>query len=177
MDQLAERYGIALFELAMEENQVNEWQKQAKVIQVTLTPDMNKFFVAEQITKEEKKEVLIKAFKDVLSPRMLDFLCLLVDHHRFTQLHSILTSFNSSCNQSKNIKEGFVYSARPLTENQIHEIEEVMSKKTSFQCELINRIDARLISGFKVVIDNEVVDTSMKNRIMNMKRELLKGAR
>lgn len=177
MDQLAERYGTALFELAMEENQVNEWQKQAKVIQVVLTDDMNKFFVAEQITKDEKKKVLIDAFKDTISPRMLDFICLLIDHHRFTHIHAILTGFNTLCNQSKNVKEGIVYSARPLTENQIHEIEEAMSKKISFNCELINRIDPRLLSGFKVCIDNEVVDTSMKNKIVNMKRELLKGAR
>ncbi|MEG0077148.1 ATP synthase F1 subunit delta [Anaerorhabdus sp.] len=177
MDQLAERYGIALFELAKEENQIDEWQKQGKIIQTVLTPEMNKFFVAEQITKEEKKEVLIQAFKNVLSPRMLDFVCLLIDHHRFTHIQSILMGFNSACNQSKNIKEGFVYSARPLTENQIHEIEDAMAKKINFKCELINRIDARLLSGFRVVIDNEVVDTSMKNKIMNMKRELLQGAR
>ncbi|MEF9968325.1 MAG: F0F1 ATP synthase subunit delta [Longicatena sp.] len=177
MDQLADRYGTALFELAMEENKLDEWQKDGKLIQTTLTPDMNGFFLSEQITKDEKKDVLVRAFKDAVNPKLLDFMCLLVDNQRFTYVNSILISFNSLCNQSKNIKEGLVYSARPLSESQIKEIEDVMSLKMNSKCELINRIDPRLLSGFKVVIDNEVIDTSMKNKIQNMKTELLKGTR
>lgn len=177
MNQLAERYGTALFELAMENNKVDEWQSQGKLIQSSLTKEMDKFFNSYQIKNEEKKAVLSKAFATQIDSMMMDFLCLLIDTHRFMSVSLILTSFNSLCNESKKVKEGLVYSARPLTQTQVHEIEEAMEKRIQSKCELENKIDEGLISGFKVIIDNEVYDTSMKNRIASMKSELIKGTR
>lgn len=177
MNQLAERYGTALFELAMENNKIDEWQKQGKLIQSSLTEEMDKFFNSYQISNEEKKNVLLKAFSTHLDSTMLDFLCLLIDTHRFMGVSLILSSFNTMCNEAKKIKEGLVYSARPLTLEQVHQIEEAMENRIHSKCELTNRIDERLISGFRVVIDNEVVDSSMKNRIASMKSELIKGTR
>lgn len=177
MSQLAERYAAALFELASETNKVIDWQKQAKVIQQSLTQDMNKFFASCQISKEEKKDVLKKAYAGSIDEMMLDFLYLLIDKSRFNNVNTILISFNTLCNDLRNIKEGIVYSANPLSENQMSEIEKAMSIKIDADCELINKIDPRLISGFKVEIDNVVVDTSMKNRLLSMKYELLREMR
>lgn len=177
MSQLAERYAAALFELASETNKIVEWQIQAKVIQQSLTQDMNKFFASCQISKDDKKNVLKKAYTEVLDAMMLDFLYLLIDKSRFNNVNAILLGFNTLCNNSRNVKEGIIYSARPLNKEQISKIENAMSNKINADCELINKVDPRLISGFKVEIDNVVIDSSMKNRLLSMKHELLRETR
>lgn len=177
MNLLAERYGTALFELASENSKIDEWQKQGKLIQASLTEDLYKFFNSNQITNEEKKNVLKTCFSSHIDSMMMDFLCLLVDKHRFNGVALILTCFNTLCNESKNIKEGLVYSARPLTSEQIQQIEDGLKLRLKANCELVNKIDERLISGFRVVIDNEVVDASMKNSLEMLKNELIKGTR
>ena len=52
-----------------------------------------------------------------------------------------------------------------------------MTVRMQKKVELVNRVDASLISGVRVVIGNEVIDGSMKSRIETLKNELLKESR
>ncbi len=177
MSQLAERYAVALFELAEENDKVISWQEQTKLIRQSLTRDMDSFFSSYVISSEEKKEVLTQAFSTRVDSMVMNFLYLLIDKGRFSCVVDILISFNTLCNNKRKIKEGILYTARLFSKEQISEIEKVVSKKMGAQCELMNKIDQRLISGFKVMIENEVIDSSMKSNIESLKRELLKETR
>lgn len=177
MSQLAERYSTALFELAEETNNIKKWQSEAKLVRKSLDEDMNKFFLSRQITNNQKKEVLNKAFSSYIDPMLMNFINLLVDKSRVNYLANILGIFNTTCNSYFGIKEGVVFSARNLSDNQINDIEKAMSQKMNCNVELINKIDVTLISGIKIEIDNEVIDSSMKNSLDNLKMTLLKERR
>ncbi len=177
MSQLAERYAVALFELAQEKNSVSQWQSQAKMIVKSLPEESHRFFQSCNISNDEKKEVLKTAFSATVDPMLMNFLSLLVDKSRFQYLKGIVGCFNHQCNEYRNVEEGILYSARPFTEKQIQEIESTLSKQRGKRCELENKVDERLLSGFKVMINNEIIDSSMKKNIESMKRELLKETR
>lgn len=177
MNQLSERYATALFELAKESKSVKEWQTQAQGINEALTKDMDKFFSSNLVSADEKKQVLKKAFGQVVVSELMNFLCLLIDKKRFAYIKDILVAFNTICNHDLGIMEGVVYSARPLTNEQVKTLEQVMCTKYNSTVQLINRIDARLISGVKVEINGTVIDYSMKNKIASLRNELLKEMR
>lgn len=179
MSQLTERYATALFELVLQEKAVPLYQAQSKVIVevFSVNASLRSFFDAVQITAEEKKELLAKAFKGKIEPLLFNFLNLLVDKKRINHAVEILKEFNTMCNRELNIQEGYVYSARALSAEQIKQLEEGLSQKNNRNVELHNLIDERLISGIKIVIDNQIVDLSMKNRIESLKNELLKESR
>lgn len=177
MSQLASRYAVALFELATENDCVLRWQKQAKLIVKALPESSNRFFQSKVISNEEKKNVLKTSFSISIDPLLMNFLSLLVDKGRFHNLKGIVAEFNTQCNQFRGVEEGILYTARPFSEHQIEEIENTISKQRSVKCELINKIDERLLSGFKIMINNEVIDSSMKQAIDSMKKELLKETR
>ncbi|MFV0479027.1 MAG: ATP synthase F1 subunit delta [Anaerorhabdus sp.] len=177
MSQLVERYAVALFELAQENECVVKWQTQANLMSLSIPKESTVFFQSSLIEKEEKKEVLKKAFSTTVDGLLLNFMLLLIDKNRFQYINGILDKFNKLCNQFRKIEEGIIYSARPFTENQIQEIEKAFSLQRGNQCALINKIDERLISGFKVMVENEVIDLSMKKSIESMKYELLKETR
>lgn len=175
MSQAAHRYAEAFFELAQEMNQIDAWKQQMDQVALVMesVPELKGFFGAVKITNEEKKELLIKSFEGKIDEMCLNFLCLLTDKKRISEISLILKEFHSLCNAYKGIEEGVVYAPRILSENQIKELEDSF-KVRGRNVELSLKIDESLISGFKIVLDDEVVDASMKSKIARMKNELLK---
>lgn len=175
MSQAAHRYAEAFFELAHEMNQIDAWKQQMDQVALVMesVPELKGFFGAVKITNEEKKELLIKSFEGKIDEMCLNFLCLLTDKKRISEVSLVLKEFHSLCNAYKGIAEGVVYAPRTLSENQIKELEDSF-KVRGRNVELSLKIDESLISGFKIVLDDEVVDASMKSKIARMKNELLK---
>ena len=77
------------------------------------------------------------------------------------------------CNQYLGIKEGILETARPFTAENVKAIEEALSKEGQ-KVELKTRINESLISGFKVIFDDRVIDSSMRNKINKMNEMLLR---
>jgi len=70
--------------------------------------------------------------------------------------------------------KGVVYSVRELDTKEMKAITAFAEKKLNQEVVLENKIDPSLISGFKIVYDNKVIDASLKNRVDEMKADLLK---
>ena len=67
-----------------------------------------------------------------------------------------------------------VYSYLPLTNEEVNKIQEAVSKKLNLKILLKNEIDESLMGGVKVVVENHVMDSSIKNRMDLLKQELLR---
>ena len=109
-DTSAARYAQGLFYLALEKAKIDSWQKQMRLVKKVFKNDISlrSFFMNYQISKEAKKEVLNKAFKDNIDRDVLNFFCLLVDKHRLKEIMMIAKNFNTLCNEEKGVKEGIV---------------------------------------------------------------------
>ncbi len=179
MGKIANRYAEALYELACEESKIDLWQQQMRKVKQVFDQDVaiQAFFSHIRIDDIEKRVVLKKVFENVIDKEVLNFLFVLVDKNRMSQFQEIAKRFHTLCNVSKGIKEGFIYSIRPLSEDEIQGIEQSVSNKMAFRVNLMNRIDQSLISGIRVVVEDIVIDGSMKYRLSSLKTELLKGSR
>lgn len=175
MSQAAHRYAEAFFELAQEEGKVKAWKQQMNQVALVMdsVPELKGFFGAVKITNEEKKQLIIKSFEGRIDETCLNFLCLLTDKKRINEVSMILKDFHSLCNAHEGIEEGTVYAARALSDAQIKELENSFEVRGR-HVELTLKVDESLISGFKIVLDDEVIDASMKSKITRMKNELLK---
>ena len=129
------------------------------------------FFASSNIGKEEKKAVLTKAFKDNVADNVLKFTYVLVDKGRMANYPEIFAEFRHLCLMELGINEGVIESARPLSKELIGELEESLSKEGK-QVVLVPKINKTLISGFRISIENRVIDSTMKARIKNMEEEL-----
>lgn len=177
LNEVAQRYGEALFSLAEEEKAVVEKKSQAETLLQVLedNPEVIYFFRAVKIAKKEKKEFIDKVFENSFDKEMRNFLKLLIDKGRITSAPDILKAFISKANESLNIEEAIVYSARTLKEEDLERIKKALEIKTKKTILIKNRIDKSLLAGIKVVIGNNVTDVSMKYKIDKMREALLKG--
>lgn len=179
MEQVSQRYASALFELANELKVADKWQEQMRYVKAVFNSDKTllKVLTHYRIAKEDKKSIISNVFNDKLDKDLLNFLLLLIDKKRISNIMGIANTFNSLCNEAKNIKEGLVYSMSALDSDDKKRIEAAVSTKLGYQIELHNKLDYNLINGVKVVVGDVVFDGSMRHRLDSLKSELLKESR
>ena len=79
---------------------------------------------------------------------------------------------NTLSNAKDGIMEGYIYSTKALSKNEINRIEKAISSRLNKEIYLIPKIDENLIGGFKVVINDYVFDASIKNKLEGLKSSL-----
>ena len=175
MSELTSRYAEALYLLKKEENQLVETQELVREIMEIINdnPDFVVLISSRDIPNEERLEIIDKVFKSI-NEEVRNFFKIIIENNRGEHILGILQDFNSLVNEFRGVKEGLLYSAFPLKEEEIENITSAISKKENMPIELINIIDQTLIGGVKVVINDKIYDGSLKHHIAQMKNTLLK---
>ena len=170
-------YGEALFELAVEEGREEEFLSEVAQLKSLLdeNPDFGKLMNHPKILKEEKLKVLEEVFGGRISKELLGFLHLVVSKDRYGDIDAILDFFISEVKKLKGIGIAYVTTAADLNEAKKKEIEAKLLATTSFQkMEMHYQVDEDLIGGMVIRIGDRVVDSSVRTKLVELQRELLK---
>ena len=169
MSLVAKRYSEAFFSLALDKNKVGEYKEDLKLVLDTFkgVDSIDLFFASEKITKQEKKDLIEKSFNEKISVDAKNLLKLLVDKGRMSYITEIVEDYFHLANENLNICEGLIESVRPIDETRIKELETLLAKNGQTVV-LKQKINKSLISGFRITLNNEVIDGSMKSKIDQM---------
>ena len=169
MSLVAKRYSEAFFSLALDKNKVSEYKEDLKLVLDTFegVDYIDLFFASEKITKQEKKDLIEKSFNEKISVDAKNLLKLLVDKGRMGYITEIAEDYFHLANENLNICEGLIESVRPIDETRIKELETLLAKNGQTVV-LKQKINKSLISGFRITLNNEVIDGSMKSKIDQM---------
>ena len=170
-------YGEALFELAVEEGREEELMNEVILLRELLSenPDFGKLMNHPKVLKEDKLEVLEAVFKGRVSEELVGFLHLIVSKDRYGEIDSILDYFINEVKQVKGIGVAYVATALDLSEAKKKEVEQKLLSTTSFtRMEMHYQVDESLIGGMVIRIGDRVVDSSIRTRLYEMKKELMK---
>lgn len=176
MDSLYSRYANALFSIALEENKIDDYRNEIKMLRKIISEngDLLHLFSSYFIEEKEKNEIIDQTFKS-LNQNTINFMKVIVHNRRANEMIKIFDEFIKDCNESLNVKDGIVYSVNPLDQNQMLKIENAISSKLDCKVELVNIIDEKLIGGVKVQVEDKIFDGSIKNRLENLKNTLISG--
>ena len=167
ISQVATRYAQALFELADEEGKISEIYNELKDVEEVIIDNKNLYDVLKSpfIPKNEKKEVVCELFGNKVEKYIKNFILVLIDKDRITEIKTILKAYEEMMNEKLNIAKGIVYSAIKLDDVQISKLEEKLSAKYNKNVKLENKIDESLLGGVLVRIGNEEIDGTVKSRL------------
>lgn len=172
---ISKTYAGALFELAVEENKVDELVAQAIAILKIFEDDKDfmKFMNHPQIDKEEKIKLIDSAFSKNASDEITGFIKVIVEKDRFGQIVDIFKEFVHEIREYKGIGEAYVSTPMPLTEIQKSDIKDKLLATTGYkEIDLKCSIDESLIGGMVIRIGDRIVDSSIKRQLVNLKTEL-----
>ncbi len=177
MDSLYNRYAVALFDLSLEKDKVKECQEEVKILYKALSENEEIIHILSScfLSRADKIRITDIILVDFKQEDVINFVKVIINNGRESRILKILKEFDNICNDNLGIKMGDVFSPYKITQEQIKEIEEVVSKKIGFKVKLKNKMDESLIGGVKVVIGDSVFDNSIKNKLRQMRSTLLKG--
>ena len=173
---ISKTYGDALFETAIEENKIDELYDEVLSLQTILkeNDDFNKIMNHPKILKEEKEKLMEDVFKGKLSDELTGFLRIIIINKRYAEIDSILEYFIQSVKEYKKIGVAYVSTPLPLSDAQKKAVEEKLLATTAYESmELNYSIDESLIGGMVIRIGDKVVDSSVKNKLALLEKELM----
>ena len=174
IDIIANRYAEALFQLSEEENITKEIYKELRnvVELVKGNKELDNVLKSPLVDKNEKIQFIEALFNNKINNNLKNFLKILVEKGRISSLKSIELTFKELLNNKNNIIEGTVISAVALTEKQVKELEEKLSKKYNKNVTLENKVDKNILGGVVIRLGNTQIDGSVKTRLDNIKDQL-----
>lgn len=174
---VSKTYGDALFELALEKDMLDEvWNEVDALSQIWKeNKDFADLLVHPGMTKEDKIALVKNIFDGRASDIIIGFLAILVEKGRAAELESVLDYFTDRVREHKNIGVAYITSAVELNDSQKTQIEKRLLDVTKYtKFEMNYKVDSSLIGGMVIRIGDRVLDSSIKQKLSVMARDLSK---
>lgn len=174
---ISKTYGEAIFELAVSENKTDILAQEIEMVLGVLeeNPEFSDIMNHPKIIKEEKLKVIETVFKGRISDELTGFIRLIVEKDRYGQIREIMQYFLNQVKKLRGIGVAWVTSALPLREEQKKQIEEKLLGTTQFrEMEMHYQVSETLIGGLIIRIGDKVADSSIRTKLDNLERQLLK---
>ena len=110
---------------------------------------------------------------DPLPEAARNFLCLVIENGRLPALSEIASQFRALKNAAGGTTDAVVFSAFPMDEQALNDIAAVLEKRFGRKLSVKVELDPSLIGGIRAVVGDEVLDTSVKARLEQMKMALI----
>ncbi len=165
-----------MFELGIEKKTIDILFEEAKAVRTSLleNADLIKFLNNPNIESKEKIDTMENIYKQFVSTDMVGFITLVVSKGRQSSFTDIFGYFIDRVKEYKNIGIVYVTTPIPLNENQKDKIVKKLLATTKYrQLEMNYHIDESLMGGMKIRIGDRVVDSSVKNKLDGLTKELL----
>jgi len=167
---VSKTYGDALFEVALEKNQLDEFLDEVKAAQTAIeeNKELFKLMSHPKIVKEEKIKIITDIFTGKVSEELVGLLRMIVDK-------GVFTYFIDEVKEYKNIGTAYVTSAMELSDAQKAAVEKRLLETTKYvKFEMHYDVDSELIGGMVIRIGDRVVDSSVRTKLYDLTRELSK---
>ncbi len=170
---IARPYADALFKATPEAEQ-SAWVEQvAALAAVAADSQMRDFADNPRVTQDQVYGVLTGAAKVVLAPAVANFLRTVLENGRLAALPLMAEQFQALVQTRQGVAEALIVSAFPISDAQVSDIVVPLEKRFGRKLAPKVQVDPELIGGVRVVVGDEVLDTSVKARLERMKSALL----
>ena len=177
MEEIAEVYARALFEVAKENDVLDRVHDELGEFADALDEDRNLqvFLFSPYFSSEEKKDGVKRIVSDA-DERMLNFLQLLAERHRMPALFRIRRSFDAMWADENKLLPVIVTSAVELDEELVKSIGERIEEQTGRTVDLSSKVDPDVLGGLQVRVGNMVLDATVRNRLEQLRKQVAKAA-
>jgi F-type H+-transporting ATPase subunit delta len=104
-----------------------------------------------------------------LDPKVGNLLQTIIENGRLAALPEIATQFLALVNGSSGVSDAVVQSAFPIDQGQLAEVMITLEQRFKRKLNATVEVVPELIGGIRVVVGDEVLDTSVKARLEQMK--------
>lgn len=175
---IAERYGLALYELADEAKSLDDVASDLESLKALIaeSDDFAKLLRSPVIDRNAKTKavstILEKGGADSLTRR---FVGVVAENNRLFVLAEMITAYLAELSRRRGEITAEVTSARPLNDDQLQQLTESLRAKLGGKVAVEADVDPSLIGGLVVRVGSRMIDASLKTKLQRL-QYAMKGA-
>jgi ATP synthase F1 delta subunit len=177
MADAARVYAEALFEVGRDKGKLDALQQQLGQFAdaVDRNRELQVFFFSPYLSTAEKREGIEKAITGA-EPELINFLELLVDKHRMTEVFRIRRELDELWKRENRRIDVTVTSAVELDPAVVEKIGQEVERQTEEKVDLSSRVDSEILGGIVLQVGNMVLDASIRSRLEKLRKSVATAA-
>jgi F-type H+-transporting ATPase subunit delta len=168
----SKRYAQAVFQIAAETKQLDEWQAYLNTIAALMSNADFKAIIENPKVTFEVKSKLVKEALGKIDPMVLNFCYLLIVKNKTNLSSEIAGEYENLLDKYKGIKKAQVLTSISLDKEAevklTKQLEDIIGNKLSVKY----GVDPSIIGGFIARIDGRLIDGSIKNRLEKLRQNI-----
>lgn len=168
----AKRYARAIFDLAREEGQVEDWASRiAAVREVLEVPEVRIALVNPSISVHERQE-LVGSLLESTGPEGMSLGKLLVGAGRLDQVAAIEEEYVHLGDEAAGRVAAMATTAVELSPEDKDQLASRLSKQLNREVRLLTAVDPAILGGLVLRLGDHVIDVSLAARLQQLRRRL-----
>ena len=139
---------------------------------IAADPQLRQLADNPKVNPEQVLGVITGVARSALPDAARNFLRVVLENGRLDALPEMAVQFRGLVNRLNGASDAVVYSAFPMDEASLADVASALEKRFGRKLSLSVKVDESLIGGVRVVVGDEVLDTSVKARLEQMKAAL-----
>ena len=170
----ARPYAKALFKSAKEQNMIDENFDMLKSLNIVVNnSNAQKILLNNSFDSKYKVNFLSEVLKENTNENFLRFISLLSENNRLSVITEICDLYNGYLQEEKSLKTAKIDTAYKLNRDQLEAIKVALEKRFNKKIELEQNLDASLLAGAVVRIDDLVIDGSLREQLRKLESQLI----
>jgi F-type H+-transporting ATPase subunit delta len=165
---VARPYAEALFRVAQSGDMAAWSEVVSELTQLGANTDVQDFASNPNVTHAQLADTIAALVKSPLTGEAKNFIAMLIENRRMTLLPEIGAQFMVLKNAQEGAADAHIQSAFEMSQAQVAELMTSLEKKFGRKLNPSVVVDPALIGGVRVVVGDEVLDTSVRARLQQM---------
>jgi len=169
---VAERYASALFELAKEQGQHTQVEKDLLRFQALIdgSEDLRRMVRSPVFTADEQSKALISiAEKAGIGGLTTNFLKVVARNRRLFAVSDIVKNYRLIAARARGEVAAEVTSAHALTDSQMQALKDQLKAGVGKDVTITAKVDPTLLGGIVVKVGSRMIDNSLKTKLNSLK--------
>ena len=176
ISEVSRRYSKALFKIASKENSEQKIYDEVNELLEIIKSDKKfiKLFFSPLLSARSQLKLIDNIFSNSdkkklnVSKNVLAFLKVLANNGRLNILLSSLFSFKILVKSMRKEVNVNIITATPISEENLKNIQSILSKKTDKKINIVSNIDKNIIGGIILQSGSNLIDASIRNKILKL---------
>ena len=169
---IARPYAEALFDAAPAA-EAAAWAGHVEALgAVARDPQLRSFADNPRVTPQQVFDVVSAAAKTSLAAGVANLLRLVIENGRLEALPEVATQFRALLNAREGVAEAVIQSAYPIDASQLADVVAALERRFKRKLRATVQVEPELIGGIRAVIGDEVLDTSVRAQLAQMRSAL-----
>ncbi|MCB0378750.1 MAG: ATP synthase F1 subunit delta [Bdellovibrionales bacterium] len=170
MSQVAERYALALFEVAEKKGTVETTEETLSALAQSIrgNQEVLKVLGSPLVSSDEKVSLLKTALGGAMTEELTTFFDLLAKNNRLDFIPEIVDAFQSVISKTTGIMSGEVTSASELSDQEKSKIKAMIESKLARKVELKYIVKPDMIGGVEAKVGSYIFEDSIKSHMQKL---------